>query len=65
MVKNIILKAEQILEVLDPVIIMVLGAAHLSDIIPTFQTWEAVVLAALGAASLIAGIVTTVDRGKK
>jgi hypothetical protein len=55
MLNKVITFIEKVLEILDPFLIMVFSALHLTNIIPTFQTWEAIALGALGVISLIAG----------
>jgi hypothetical protein len=55
---SIIQKIEKTLEVLDPVLILILGTLHLTGALQALQTWEPIFLVALGAVSAIAGIWT-------
>jgi hypothetical protein len=55
---NVIQKIEKTLEVLDPVLILILGALHLTGVIQQLQTWEPIALVILGAVSAVTGIWT-------
>jgi hypothetical protein len=62
--KEIIEKIERSLEIIDPVVVLVLGALHLAGVLESFQTWEPIVMVALGAVSALAGIWTVAGRKK-